>query len=382
MKAVGIIVGVAVLAIVGAVALNMLNGLEDPSPVGGEWSYDDYKIVPDAVSASGSLELVDVDGTAMVHAMSVGPGRISMSDGTTEEVDVARAILDVYLMTGQSNASYRSENPSAASPAPPIGTAWFWGDAAGNWGDRGTQSEFAMRPMVDSDGTLATADMAPAFAASVEAAGVPDGKVFWICGATGNRSISTFVPGEGSSWAHMKLVVEEAIEAIPSDLFAVRTVCYMWIQGEADAGMSVDLYKERFMLMHDAILDGGLGHDFDHCFISLLTSKWTNSRAAQLELASEHPDTITIATDVADTFTVDNGLMQADGTHYTQLGDNIIGTDLGEFISEWYSVEPVPEVDSGTGGLPSLLGVVPILLGIAVGLMAIGLALRAIMGRD
>lgn len=130
--------------------------------------------------------------------------------------------------------------------------------------------------------------------------------------------------------------------AIDTTKFIPRTTAYMWIQGESDKNIDVDLYKSRFLSMHHAILDGGLGHSFRHCFISLpAEDDSTNAYVAQVELAQEFPGTITIATDLANTFTLENGLLQRDLVHYTAEGYNMIGTALGESMGSWYVENPI-----------------------------------------
>lgn len=369
MKAVCTIIGIVAFVIVGAVAITMVEqAVDDVDP---EWSYDDYRVVENAVSVSGVLEMVETHLGSTIHAKDVGEGTIQYADGSTESVSVHRAKLDVYLITGQSNAAYRAVDPSAAKPLPHLGTAYAWMLEDGLYGQFNTDEAPEMRPMVNLDGTAATGDKAPSFAATVNS--ITGHKTYWICGAWTNMSIINYNPtNNASKWVYMKDVVNEAMDAVDRSKFDVKTCSWMWIQGEKDSDMSVEEYYDRFVTLNDAILSGELGYKFNHCFISLIQSKWGNPVQAQLQLAHDVP-TISIGSDAALDFTVANGLMDADDIHYSQLGDNIIGEDLGSACGHLRS-SGMPNTD--------MLGVLPVVVGIVVGIIAIMAAARLVMGRD
>jgi hypothetical protein len=78
-------------------------------------------------------------------------------------------------------------------------------------------------------------------------------------------------------------------------------------------------------------------YDFNHEFISKVRStEGVNSSIAQIQLAEKYK-TIHLASTTSDSFSIDDRTMLDDGLHYSQLGNNIIGIELGEFIGEVYS---------------------------------------------
>lgn len=369
-KVIAAIIGVVVLITVGIVALDLID--EKESSRG--WEFDDYKIIDGVADAGGSLELIDTHLGPTVHAHGVGDGTITFSDGTMQTVTVQRAILDVFLITGQSNSCYVDADPSLAEPVPAMGEAYAWMLEDGDYGDLTAKTGEAMRAMVDpATGESITGDKAPAFSSIYTS--ITGNKVYWICGGSSGKDISQFDPNGGYRWTAMKGIVSEAMEAVDESLFEVRTCAFMWIQGEADNDTPINTYKARFIDIVDAIINGELGYEFSHCFVSLVTERLGgNARVAQIEAAEEHPSRITIAAD-ANSFTIDNGLMGSDNVHYSQLGDNVIGADLGVACGDY-------ETNTTSSTNRALLDVMPILLILSVAIMCIGLALRALMGRD
>lgn len=367
--------GIVIIIIVGGLAISMIT--PDTTDPTGQWSYDDYRPADGATGASGALELVTAaDGSVLIHARDVGRGIIEFPDRVLN-VTVAPAKLDVYLITGQSNSTHSSyDDLSLAEPLPRPGTAYAWMTEDGQFGTFTAGLEPAMRPMVSVDGVAMTGNKAPAFAATANE--ITGNKTYWICGGLPGVSVGYFDPNGSAGWNYMKGVVSNAMNAIDSKLFEVHTICYMWVQGETDADMSVERYKEIFLRIHDAMLGGRLGWDFGHCFISLITSQHGgNARQAQLDLAQEYPETITIATEVADTFTIDNGLMGADGLHYTQMGNNIIGADLGRACGE-YAAKIADTATVNT----SMLKLIPSILAVMIPILALRLIIPLVIGRD
>lgn len=363
------VVGVLLVVVIGAMAIQITTDVVD----GPDWQYDEYRQIDGVVSASGALEIVDVAGTTYVHAASLGQGRLVMSDGSVTTVGIGPAVLDLVLMTGQSNSTWRPEtaDPATAEPVPPLGTSYVFAQADGDYSHlNGAEAEFM--PVVSSTGELNTSAQAPAFCAEyVESTGH---RVYLVCGGWPGAPIKNFDPESGTAWHYMKTVLGRAVDAVDQDHYRIRSTCYTWIQGEANASTAVETYTAAFMKMHDAILNGELGESFEHCFISLVKSG--NARTAQIEIAEAHPDTVTIAYSGASDFTVDNGLLNSDGVHYTQAGNNLVGSALGSVAGSWAS--GLKEVSTQN----ALMSVWPVIIGIAVAVSAIGLALRALAGRD
>lgn len=381
MRVVAGLVGLVALVVVGAVAMGIVTDSSSTSDYASEWSFDDYKAISGATSASGSLELVETSNGVLVHARSVGPGSYTTAEGTVDVI-VSKALLDVVLMSGQSNSTYipwYAEN-GEASPLPSPGTAYVWAQADGNYSYLyEADADPRMMDMVSPEGVSLTGATAPAFAASYTE--LTGSKVLFVAGGLASMHVRSFDPSSGTSWTYMQNCLTDALDSIDRSHFTPRGACYLWIQGESDKVTAVDVYKRQFMTMHEAILGGELGMAFNHCFISLpAEDDSTNAYQAQLQLAQEHPGTITVATDLADTFTIENGLLQSDTVHYTQEGYNEIGTALGESAGSYYAENPLPVPKSVSGS--ALMSLWPVMLAIAVGVMGIIVAVKLVMGRD
>ncbi len=352
------LVAMVIMVIVVIIAIPLIpTSPEDQDPDG--WQYDEYRPLGSYAGASGSLEIVTVGGTEYIHAKSLGTGQLILSDGSTETIQVGKAHLDVCLMFGQSNSAYVAVDPSQA-PVPVPGTAYYYGSETGNY----SGIKFAsakMYSMTNPDGTAATADKAPSFAIKYNE--ITGHRVYWVCGSISGRSITTFDPDGGTTWNYADEVVEYAIKALDKRYFTYDTIAYMWIQGEADRTMTVNEYKNRFLEMNKAIMDGGLaGQEFHHAFISKVRT--ASSGTAQVQLAEEYPDMITMATTIAETFTQANGLLASDNVHYTQAGDNLIGTALGESMGQW--VLQNPQVEDDNQPIWKIIGIFPLLIIVAM----------------
>lgn len=330
------------------------------------WSYDDYREIPEATDASGALEIVQIGGVSYVHARDVGAGSYSIGIKTVD-VTVDRAVLDIYLMNGQSNAAYYDADPSKVDPAPKPGTVYYYGSA-----DRPADSlDFstkgcAMHDMVSSDGTPAIGDKGPVFGARYHE--LTGHKVYYVTAAIGGKGIEAFQPEDGEMWVHTKAILVAAMAELDASKWEIVDRAYLWIQGEANWQMTADRYKTRFLAMHDAILDGDLGYTFDKCIICLpQTLKGDGGpREAQIELAQERPGTIIIGCDATEGFTTANGLLGSDGIHYSQLGDNIVGVDLADAAVKSYGLY------EATGPVKTLMSIIPLLLivGIIIAVVA------------
>lgn len=326
------------------------------------WMYDDYKSIEGVEIAEGSLEMITVGSNTYIHAKDVGEGTITYSNGDVENITVKKAKLDVIYLYGQSNASYRNGNISEVDSQPPMGTTYFYGyeDAYGPSAALNNTgfdiSDCDMYSLYDSDGVLRVGGILPSFSYNYNK--ITDHKVYLIDGAIGNKSILTFDPPSGFMWTYGESILDAGLSEIDTTLYDYSCKYYMWIQGEADSGRDIDVYKERFMEMHTALLDGEMsGIYFQKCFMSKVReSNGVNSSIAQLQLAEEHPNTIEIVSDV-DSFTVANGLMGSDNLHYSQKGNNIVGERFGVALGE--AENPTYELKST---MDDIIGIIPIIL--------------------
>ena len=342
-----LLIGASVAIITVAVLLvPAINGYENEVGI----SYDDY-IETTAISADGALELVTIDETTYAHAKDIGAGTLTYSDGLEESYNVHKAKLDVFMIGGQSNAAYRpaSLDLDTATPIPKIGTAYYYGNSDGAvskpYDETSTATDYQFMDAVSSDGSLRLAHLEAPFSATYF--GNTGHKVYTINCAWGGSNIGGWVPG-GYYFTWAKDVFAAAMDAVDKDHFDVDVKSCLWIQGESDWNKTIDYYEVEFMNWFNSIIgDSALNFSKDYTFDSILISKVrvidydgtpsiinpVNPALAQIELADTHRN-IVMVTEIADTFTVSNGLMLEDNLHYTQLGQNLIGVAFGDYFKK------------------------------------------------
>lgn len=300
------------------------------------WYYDDYKIVTDVNAVGGSLELIEINGVQYVHAYDTGYGTITYSSGKTDSFVINKAKLDVYLQAGQSNAGYTNANPSEAL-TPKIGTSYYYGYESRPITTLDYDSSLCkIYSLTNEDGSSRLGDKAPAFCKTYN--DLTGRKVLYVITGVSSMGIDNFLPYGGVMWDHMQSVLNDAIDSVDKSKFDVHIKSYLWYQGETDMWRSPTDYQDKFLLMNYAIINGKLGYKFDFCFISKVpySTGWSIS-AAQMNLVDESR-TIIMGTTIADTFTKTNGLMGPDELHYTQSGNNILGTEMAKSVVSTYGI--------------------------------------------
>lgn len=239
---------------------------------------------------------------------------------------------DVIFLMGQSNAAYREATAVAAEaePVPEEGTAWFWGQQYGI----PANFNFTTGSLQDmSNGTgAAIGDKWPALASEyIDKTGH---KVVMAQIAKAGMSITRFSPEDGDLWTASVSRVEQVITAMNDAGMSVGLVHVVWIQGEQDYNMSEAEYETRLLQIGTAISNGGLGHDVNMPLWISKTRGSGGSVAAQEALTQEKPGMFRFATTIATTFTVENGLMSPDNLHYSQAGNNLLGSEIGATVGE------------------------------------------------
>ena len=289
--------------------------------------YDDYIEVDGEPRVSGVFEYVMYNGQGYVHATDVGIGKIGSRSYTVQP-----APLDVYLFLGQSNAAnWAGVNAPTADPVAHLGTAYYFGTIShqSNKNLGVSISAYDMRSMVTTSGSARIGGTDEPFGA--EYSELTGHKIYVINGAIGGTSVTTWVP-EGTSYEYAQELFEAAWSEIDLTRFTPELKSYIWIQGESDATMAVATYESYFLSMHETLIDGTFTDvgSFEYALISLTQA--VNPSIAQKELAEEY-DTILIASELAQTFTVDNGYLISDGLHYSQSGRNLLGVALAEYAA-------------------------------------------------
>lgn len=299
-----------------------------------DWQFDDYRAI-NATDADGAFEIVTVDDVKYVHAVDLGEGSYKVNGKTITET-VTKADLDVVLILGQSNAAYRStSDPSTASPVPELGKGYYYGTAegaiftshanvaAGTYDFDG----YGIYDMINSSGENVLGNIESPFAATYDGR-----KVLTINAAVSGTSTSYWVDG-GYCYTYAKECIASALALVDNTKFNVTPVATLWIQGEADTFMTVSQYVSNVHALYEDLQSGEFveGLNFDKFLISM-TRNGYNANTAQKQLAADY-EGIYIATDIAQSFTIENGKMLSDDLHYSQKGDNELGVAFGKCLN-------------------------------------------------
>lgn len=303
--------------------------------------YDDYIQSP-ATSADGSLELITINSVQYAHAVGVGSGTLTYSDGTVATIDVQKAHLDVFLIMGQSNSAYFHAEPDLADPTPTLGTAYFYGveghplftsndtcEAITDYDAYFTGC--GMNSMNASDGLVKTGNFETPFSARWH--DLTGHKVYSINTGVTAMPIQGLQPGK-YGYTYAQQMFTRAMDAIDTSHYEVSFVSCIWAQGEGNAAMTVSTYKSNFLTIYHSLRgDSPPFSDVstikDMIIIQTNAEYAANPAQAQAELARDYAHII-MGTTVSQTFTIANGMLADDGVHYTQLADNKIGVELAD----------------------------------------------------
>ena len=344
---VGSVIALSISIILLAVVIvPAIQGFNTSPGIDGDYQYDDYIEAPDAISANGAMELTTINSTKYLHCIGLGNATVTYSDDHTENYSVGKAKLDVFLLMGQSNAAYFIYDPATATPSPAMGTAYYYGDENGPifYGQPSAPSydtsfqSYSMRDMESNAGNAIGHLEIPFSAKYTEATG---NKVYIINASMVGTSIQYFAPDQ-YTYNYCKKVFDHALDSVNPTYYSISVKSLIWIQGERDYNMSIDQYKSYFVDITESMINKEFNKDYS--IKNFMISKTRvidptgtpsgvnaiNSAEAQKELATEY-SYIHLATDIADTFTVANGLMESDNLHYSQLGQNQIGTAIADY---------------------------------------------------
>lgn len=329
------------------------------SPQG--WQYDDYQIAgEDVSSATGSLEIKTIGTTKYIHAKSVGSGSIVHKDGTSETVDVGKAVLDLMFFWGQSNAAQYEGNASQAT-VPAMGAGYYFGDSSGKYAIEkdvagSPYATWTMQPIVTSSGTVVARDKAAPFMAEYyEKTGH---KTYLVDAAIGGQSIDNMKPTASTGWTYANNVLTKAISSsvVDTSKYTLNACYVIWIQGETDSknAMAPEEYSEKVREVFGAVLHGDLaGIHFKSILTCLLAPPYATLNQTIEGISSGMADVYVAAS--AEDFTQADGTLGSDNTHYTQKGDNIIGKEFGAYAANLTNTEE-------GGSAWSLIGILPVLM--------------------
>lgn len=353
---VGIILGVfTAIVLVATLTVPIIDELTEESSFG--WVYDDYRVAPDGCVVSGVFELVDYGGVTYIHANDVGEGTI---DGET--VTVSKADLAVFLLWGQSNSMYLNADVDQVNEdCDPLKTrAYFYGidtdDAYRpiiSWKNGNTAvypENGSFLPTCAPDGTYLIGNIEAPFSAGY-CENIYNYRPYIINAGVGGMSLQSFLPGTIYN-TNTHNIWTAATSLIDTDKFNVHYEGWIMSQGEANSGTAIETYIGYF---DEVVADIEDSFNLNKGAI-IQTREGNSARAhdAQIEIVETHPNVIMGST-ASSGFTVDNGCLASDGIHYTQKGDDIVGT---ETAAAWLSFTQPLEFDYS----PLLMAIVPLLI--------------------
>lgn len=269
--------------------------------------------------------------------------------------------LDVFIVAGQSNTYPKiNANPTTSDPIPEPGMGYYFGtESDPTYNETFNLSECAMYDLNDGSDGARIGGIYPPFAAQYsEKTGH---KVYLIDTGLSGQTLSSFLPGE-SNWDHVYNVIDYGMKAIPSG-YDVNVMGYIWIQGEGDSSTPIQTYETRMIELYDAYSTGELPVKLPTCYVCKVrsvieTDTVVNSSDAQIYLC-DNVEGFVMGSELAETFTVGNGLVGSDDLHYTQAGFNALGVDLGNNIAEHLS-----RSDGWNAG--ELISLVPVFIVLAI----------------
>lgn len=274
----------------------------------------------------GRLLLLIVGLTAIVV---MAAALFDYAPGASESEDT-----DVIFLMGQSNAGYRTQTAVAgeAEPVPEPGRAFFYGTSTRPATIDADASAQAIWPMVDENGDAMIGDKWPAIAAAyTEATGH---RLVMAQLSKVNTQIEVFDPPDGAMWTASVTRVSDVLEAMTAAGLQPKLCYVVWIQGESNRLITGEEYAERLLEIGTAIINGGLGIDVEQPILISKTRGTGGSVDGQEILTESKPGMFKYATTLATTFTVENGMMASDNLHYSQAGNNALGTEIGEAVAK------------------------------------------------
>lgn len=164
-------------------------------------------------------------------------------------------------------------------------------------------------------------------------------------------------------WEFAQDVINDALDKIPSKYNTVVKGGVVLLQGEANTASDIDTYKEGLDLLKEHYNTIG----FDSIYVVQTNPEdGVNSSQAQVEWCEETPGAY-LASNLPASFTIENGMLNPDdGVHYTQKAVDLIGADVSKCISEHYSITHNDSVAH------SLVMIIPMMVIISILLAAIG----------
>ncbi|MBR6014642.1 MAG: hypothetical protein IK059_01025 [Firmicutes bacterium] len=303
--------------------------------LGLEFQYDDRiqwaGDIPNAVyeSTNPDVAKVSLSGQIIITGVSDEPVTLTATNGVeTEEFTITRTVkapISIYILTGQSNAAYYFAEPEKSDNTKK-GTAYVYDI---------TDGVYSVQSMNNEDGSQARGNIDASIAKSLYD-NLGEKVLIVNTGISGNP-IETFEPDDGVSYAFTKETWDNLQYILKTDWwkdrFEEHVRSYIWIQGESDDWALPERYMYSYMKFHECMRSPMYGCDYG--FISQIVPRFFRPNDAQERLAQAYDD-IWMATRITNTFSPETGELRSDNLHYTQMGDNIAGEDIGHTIAMVY----------------------------------------------
>lgn len=295
--------------------------------------YEDYLPLSGSVQGTqGPIEIVTISGVQYVHAIGTGNAKVIMSDSEDQRIRIVKAHADLILMNGQSNAAYyRHDRPLSqaekdVTPVPEIGTTFYYGYSDGMPTFAGDEIDTCkIYDFVDRSGGVRVGDKGPELCITWHQ--TTGKKAIYVSLGIPGRAISYWQPPSSLCWDKNKLMMTSVNAALADTGFTIDRTVVFWAQGESDYSHNTgyDHYIQTFKEMHQAA-PSAWGRAIDHWYlIEGRTAKmgWVNGAFEDIASTMQDVD-VCVRASLIDSFEIDNGLMESDNLHYSQMGDNAV----------------------------------------------------------
>lgn len=268
--------------------------------------------------------------------------------------------LYVFILAGQSQSVYRNYDLTIANENAKVrdGQAFYYGNTApivynSSW-PTWNLSTLGIHSMNNADGSWKVGSMeAPIASTFVNATGK---SILIINVGINGRNIESFV-NDQEGYRYATTMVEDALSKIDPS-YNVHYGGVFWLHGQANLLGTKEHYIREFGKVYNQYKEMGFG-----TFIieQPRASEAPTIDAANVEICKTFPNCYIGSTAGTNYFVNGGPYVSADGTHYNQLGRNIVGKELAScYVNEvnrelaWKETLPSSTV--------SLLNVIPFLL--------------------
>ncbi len=314
-------------------------------------------------SSAVNIATVDAKGEIVIKAVSNKGVTITATSGSqTKQLVITKtikAVLGVWLLTGQSNTSFHY-NDTSTCIVPDKGTSYFIGASVNPRAE-------TISPMVNDAGKANVGGNESAIAKAVyDKTGE---KVLMLSSGVSGSGIDWFLPGHvvtdlsDSPWLLTNHVYETASKQWEAANFKanyeVRTRSFFFLQGCAESGKVWTAHYNGFAVNKNkvAFTTNGVNYPVgSHTFFSYMTDvlgfdaclnimvAWrpigiiTSTRTAQFKLEQNFDNYINI-TRAAQTMSEAEGSYRGDRLHMNQIGKNRVGSLAGANAARYYTGE-------------------------------------------